>query len=203
VKAKDLKAIVDQGIHAVIEFTEGVNDLEVDPDVRMRCKVLRIDDFHDSGLRLMCDFTEFDQYNRAFAKSNYFDKQGNPTQTWMQQEKYTRETLQAYTLYAGPDDDICVIVDDKYARFWKLYQKENTKESYVSWLERNLKLAMGDTDDLCSSTNKPVAYTSSAKTWWQKHSDRLGSELDWNTFCEVWMAALNEETDPSARPPCL
>ena len=37
------------------------------------------------------------------------------------------------------------------------------------------------------------AYTSAAKTWWQQHSDELGSEMTWDSFCEVWMAALNSE----------
>jgi hypothetical protein len=37
------------------------------------------------------------------------------------------------------------------------------------------------------------AYTSTAKMWWQKNSGRLGSELNWDTFCEIWMASINSE----------
>ena len=39
----------------------------------------------------------------------------------------------------------------------------------------------------------PLAYTSEAKDWWQKHSDELGAVMDWDSFCTVWMAALNNE----------
>lgn len=157
-KIKDLKAVVDQGIQPVVEFTEGVNKLEVDPDVKMRCKVLCVDDSCD-GMRLTCDFTEFDQYNRVYAKHNYFDEKSNPTKTWMQQKSYTPEKLQAYTLYADPEDDICVIVEDKYFLIWQRYQKEQTGESYVRWLERIV--AIQSTEE---STQHIPQQTNSAET---------------------------------------
>lgn len=46
---------------------------------------------------------------------------------------------------------------------------------------------------------RPEAYTSNAKTWWQKNSDRLGSDLDWDTFCEIWMAALSSDDVSTSR----
>lgn len=38
-----------------------------------------------------------------------------------------------------------------------------------------------------------AAYTSVAKDWWQKHSDELGDKMNWDTFCTVWMASINNE----------
>ena len=43
---------------------------------------------------------------------------------------------------------------------------------------------------------KHGACRSNAKTWWQQNSDRLGSDLNWDTFSEVWMAALNSNDVP-------
>jgi len=44
-----------------------------------------------------------------------------------------------------------------------------------------------------------ASYTSNAKTWWQQNSDRLGSDLNWDTFSEVWEVAPAESGSHAAQ----
>ena len=37
----------------------------------------------------------------------------------------------------------------------------------------------------------PAEFTYSAKNYWHKNSDKL--KCDWETFCTIWMASINEE----------
>ena len=44
-----------------------------------------------------------------------------------------------------------------------------------------------------SMTRKcPLAYSSASKNWWQQNSERIGGELNWDVFNEIWMAGYDD-----------
>lgn len=63
------------------------------------------------------------------------------------------------------------------------WTQNGCKEEFIEWLAKRH----------ANRKQFNLAYTSSAKTWWQQNSDRLGSDLTWDAFCEIWLAALNNE----------
>jgi len=38
----------------------------------------------------------------------------------------------------------------------------------------------------------PLAYSSESKNWWQQNSERIGGELNWDVFNEIWMAGYDD-----------
>ncbi len=75
---KDRKTYIGK----VVVFNEKTDIMESDFDIGMKARVLGIDLKDDDVWRVYFDFSEFNEYNKARAKPNYYDERGKPTLTW-------------------------------------------------------------------------------------------------------------------------
>lgn len=118
-----------------VEFVSGVEDLEAYPEAGMRATITSVIRDHDDEdvFIVGLDFTEHDEFNKAFESTNYFDRNGNPTLTAREAGCYLLK------------ENIYVMSSDETTKYFNLidrsplYQKyldEKPSVSYVEWLER-------------------------------------------------------------------
>ena len=88
-------------------------------DRLMRARIVCVDPHPQvladiSGLvKLIFDLSEFDEYNRAFEKANYYDRYGHPTLTARKAGFYPKDGRES--IYFGEDDlvaDYFQLIDD-------------------------------------------------------------------------------------------
>ena len=80
----DLASLVGK----VILFNRLVETTELDYDTGMKTRVVGYQDKGDGCFMLQTDFSEFQQYNEGLMKSNYYDKNGQPTLKWSETAYY-------------------------------------------------------------------------------------------------------------------
>ena len=133
---QEIQALVGKDI----EFQKGVEKYVDDVDAGMRATVLRVTDEMNSDdsdpcLCIHYSFTKFDQYNRPFEGSEYYDKDGKATLTAREAGMYQDEG----TIYVGKDWRECLyVVDSAQGRLFDLFITDKESEvdiSYVAWLE--------------------------------------------------------------------
>ena len=134
--AAELKVHLSAGPIAV-EFGPGIEDFECYAEPKMRAHLVAVDFHQDDVVLLKFEYSEFDEYNKAFESANYFDKNGEPTLT-------AREAG-----YYSIKEDIYVMAhDDLQAKMLTLLNssslaliaefKNSGQKSYVRWLEEQL-----------------------------------------------------------------
>jgi hypothetical protein len=126
----------------VVTFTPKIEDMESYAESGMRARVVSIDtqdthssDKHDHVYKIMFDFSEFDEFNRRFESSNYYDKNGSPTLT-AREAGYYKEQDKIY--FGSPEiwpfEDYFVLADAAQTELLERF-KESGEADYVSWLE--------------------------------------------------------------------
>jgi len=137
-KTKELfeKLSVGQlSVGQILECLPDIEKIETDPDtgMRFRLKDIRIhDEDNNPYYEVVGDFGAFEEFNKPLAKANYYDGNGNPTLTWMQQPTYN-QAKHALNIYLDPKDDVFKVVsNDVYEKFLK----DDPGCSYIEWLER-------------------------------------------------------------------
>jgi hypothetical protein len=85
-----------------VEFTDLVDESEIDFDPRMRAKV--VDAYLSSEedyWKIQVDFSFWEEYNKQFARPNYYDANGEPCLRWHETKFYPDNCLD--TIYYTPD----------------------------------------------------------------------------------------------------
>lgn len=137
--ARELKQLLAAG-PLVIEFGLKADTLESYPDPKMRAHLVSVDLRPDDMAILNVDYTAFEELNKAFELSSYYDKHGNPTLTAREAGEYQ------------PTEDLYVVADEDLEKWIlsvvptssvTLYNEFKTsgQESYVNWLEQQLLAA--------------------------------------------------------------
>jgi hypothetical protein len=138
--ARELKQLLAAG-PLVIEFGEKIETLEAYPDAKMRAHLVSVVlQQPDDVAVLSVDYSAFDEFNKAFEQSNYFDKGGQPTLTARQAGYYRLQD----NLYVMADDDLeagilSLLPTNSLALFNEFLS--SGQASYVSWLEEKLLAA--------------------------------------------------------------
>jgi hypothetical protein len=81
---KNLKELIGK----VIEFNDEVEYTEIDFDSKMRAKVISAEMTDEDVFKLELDFSEYEEYNKEHMKSNYWDKNHQPTLKWCETRYY-------------------------------------------------------------------------------------------------------------------
>jgi hypothetical protein len=75
-------------------FNKGIEDLEAYPETGMRATVIGFSVERDDVGKVRVSYKKFDEYNKQFESSNYYDAQGKPVLTARESGNYNEgETL--------------------------------------------------------------------------------------------------------------
>ena len=140
-KYSEFIKMIDNGLQPVIEFTKEIEELDLDIDAGMRCKVLSCSEpsKDDITVTLKCDLNEFRKYNEPFAKANFYDKNGNPILKWFDTLQYPKDGI--YNIYIDTTDEyelLFNVVEESI--HYRRYIESESKLSYVNWLEKRLNI---------------------------------------------------------------
>lgn len=135
-------------IDSVITFKKGCEDLESYFEAGMKAKITGIsivkpeENESDLVYKVNLDYSQFDDYNKSFETSNYYNKTGVPCLTAREAGLYNVQD----TLYLGSDnilswnnyfevghDSVSNRMFDRYSR-----RTSDTELSYLKWLETQL-----------------------------------------------------------------
>lgn len=133
-KGKELAQMVSGGSRMVVTFLSPVLDKEAYLEPGMRGRLAGISDLNGEIFKLQVDLSEFDEFNKQFESSNYFDKNGHACLTARQVGYYKSPKEQ---IYIGYDEEIDFIEIDGADRvsLHEEYVKSGSGLHYVQWLE--------------------------------------------------------------------
>lgn len=127
-----LKELVIGGKVAV-EFGKEVYELEAYVEPKMRAHVIGVTIQPDDVAIIKLDYTAFEDFNKAFEESNYYDKLGNPTLTAREAGKY--DVLDDIYVSAIADlEGTLTLIDSSRVELLAEFQASGEK-SYLQWLE--------------------------------------------------------------------
>lgn len=136
-----------------IEFNKKVEDLEAYPEKGMRATVLSCDVSREDEdlIKVTVSYAKFDEYNKQFESSNYYDKDGNPVLNARQAGVY-KETETLYTDSAD-SHQWCTLLKPEFADLITEWKKDSQDkgESYNAWATKKLIEAREQIEDLMDS----------------------------------------------------
>jgi hypothetical protein len=131
-----LRIALAQGIQMDVQCKKLVEDLEAYPEegVRLTIKSVSSGDVNDV---VKCEVTyeKFDDINRPYESSNYFDKSGNAKLTARESGNYTINETLYFMTDSDPND---YFVELNVGPLFKAYNanRKDSSETYVQYLER-------------------------------------------------------------------
>lgn len=135
---KELHHLIQSGVHPVITCQKKVEELENYAEPSMRARIIGSALRHADVVTLNLDFTEFDEYNKAFESSNYYDRAGQAVLTAREAGQYSLK--QEYYVMASDEMEPYMVVTEANAlALLKAYQDSGEKTPYSEWLERRVK----------------------------------------------------------------
>lgn len=145
-KTKELVELVKEGARPIIKINDANGVLE-GPDHGMYGRIVGVgdEDIWERGISTMpfiVDFLEFTEQNKSFAVHNWYDKNGHPTLTWMEMDRYEKDAKNhvIYEMYTDNSEysDVShleIVSDNKWMNE---YLDSKSEMSYVVWLENKL-----------------------------------------------------------------
>ena len=145
-ETKDLVQLVKQGVQPIIKINDAEGVLD-GPDYGMLGRIISVGDEDEwesgnSTVTFDIDFLEFTDYNKTLAKSDWYDKNGNPTLTWMQTPQYNKDAKRytVYEMYVENSEyantSYIEVVDNN--KWFNNYLESKSEVSYTRWLELQL-----------------------------------------------------------------
>jgi hypothetical protein len=131
---KDLHQLINDGVHPVVTGQKKVEDLENYLEPGMRARLIGSTLKHDDVVTLKLDFTEFDEYNKQFESSNYYDRAGQPVLNAREAGHYTPK-MDCYVMATDDMDDYMTFTESATLALMKEYTASEVKGTYVEWLE--------------------------------------------------------------------
>ena len=132
---KKLMGLVIDGLKPVVTFKKPVEDQEGYMECGMRGRLVGVREVDRSGdtICFQLDLREFDDFNKTFERSNYYDKGGQPTLTAREAGFYKPDE----TVYVASVDEIdCFEVEaSEGLALYGRYTAEASGKTYVQWLE--------------------------------------------------------------------
>ena len=123
-----------------IEFNKGVENLETYYEYAepgMRATITDIVKQHDGVMIVRLDYTNYDEFNKAFESYNYYDSNNNATLNARQAGKYsTRDSM--YIIPENETEKYFTIISHQNNKLYNLYKSENNKLTYIAWLENHV-----------------------------------------------------------------
>lgn len=132
---REIATQVNAGATFSVSCKKLVEDLESYPEENMRAVIVGANVRDDEVMTLKVNYSEFDEFNKALEKSNYYDKAGQPTLTAREANQY--KVIEE--LYMHPDfkfSDYFELLDPAKLHLVSRHAREaEPGQSYISWLE--------------------------------------------------------------------
>lgn len=147
-KTKDLVELVKQGAQPIIRIKDEQGALE-GPDTGMIGRIISVgaEDVWERGestIPFVVDFLEFTEHNKSYAVANWYDKNGLPSLTWMETDRYEKDA-KSHTIYEMyvekseyADIEYLELVEEN--KWLNKYIESDSTMSYTQWLESQLEL---------------------------------------------------------------
>lgn len=139
-KGKELRELVNSGINPVVEFTEGIDELEMRWNHGMRGYVIGVSESDNADcVTIRIDEKEYTEYNKQMEIADWRKENGGEyIYKWSDLNK-PNEHEGDYNFYESENEELydIKIVDDDRVRIFNQYKSEieSDKMSYVEWLE--------------------------------------------------------------------
>jgi len=131
----DLLKQLQAGQKPVVELREGILDKESYGEPNMRARIISASGPDRDGVtRVMFDFGEFDEHNRAVESFNYYDKSGQPTLTAREAGFYKPVDHMYFDADEELERHLTLVGADQQALFQR-FKESGASSSYVVWLE--------------------------------------------------------------------
>ena len=131
---KEFSEMVRSGVYPVITFRKGIEDSEGYAEAGMRAKVISAVIKHDDCVLITVDFSQFDEFNKSYESSNYYDKNGNAVWTARQAEQY--KVVDSWYLDASTEfSHYAEVTNSDSLKLFQEFSESNTDKTYVEWLE--------------------------------------------------------------------
>lgn len=128
-----------------IEFKKKIAELEQYPEPSMRAYMLSANDSDGDGIgSIIFDYNKFDEYNKQYESSNYYDPSQVPCFTARQANLYAPNEVLYFMLDDDPNDYIKVATVSKYYEQYLVNRKDD--QTYIEYLEGCLAHAEGVID---------------------------------------------------------
>lgn len=136
----------DTLIGKVVQFTKEAEDFECYAEANMRARIVSVDvsdgsKYVDPNCRLIkiiVDYSEFDEYNQRLESSNYYNKYGIACLNAREAGQYqSQETLYAGWYVEFPPELYFKLVDEKVNRLAEAFRVSGAK-NYIEWLESQI-----------------------------------------------------------------
>jgi hypothetical protein len=133
-------------MNKVVEFAADIEDMEAYSEKGMRARIVSIecedllsDDKHEHIYKITFDYSDFDDFNKDFESSNYYDNHGNPCLTARQANQYK----QTETIYFGspelfPFENYFSLIDGEREKLVNKFNAQTEETNYVRWLEAQI-----------------------------------------------------------------
>lgn len=125
-----LKAMAQS--RAAVQLSKLIEECEGYAEEGMRARVIKVDVEDEDVFCVTLDFSDFDEYNRQFESSNYYDKAGSPTLTAREAGQYKQQEDYCFGLDALEQ---LQLVPEARTNLLARWRNEAPTKSYVEWLE--------------------------------------------------------------------
>jgi hypothetical protein len=135
----ELAQIIRSGVVFQVQMKKLIESCDSYPEENMRATIAgEVIDTEDNFFRILFDYTAYDEYNKAFESSNYYDKNGKACLTARQSGYYQIKETLWFRGDSNPNDYFEVIPGSQ-SKWMKLFMKERLdEETYAHFLERKL-----------------------------------------------------------------
>lgn len=133
-KFKELDRMINDGVRPVVTGQKKIEHLENYMEPGMRARIVGSVLLHDDVVKLKLDFTEFDEYNKQFETSNYYDKDGAAVLTAREAGHYSL-TMDCYVMSSDDMEEYLSVTEAKSLALLNYYKTSGFEGTYVDWLE--------------------------------------------------------------------
>ena len=125
-----------------VEFTNEIRYMECYAEKGMRANITNITIECDC-ICVYFDYTQFDDYNKQFESSNYYDNKGNPVLSAREAGYYRGKEAIYFDLNADPNNYFSEVGNPHSALYNAYLEDRSSGETYIAFLERVAKEALG------------------------------------------------------------
>ena len=124
-----------------VECRKKVEDLEDYADTGMRLTITGSRESYDGIVILEVSYEKYDEFNKAFEKHNYYDKEGQPRLNAREAGYYKAKDTMYVMNTDNPNEYFLSLEDSANKWIQEYFVRRHKDETYVAFLERTLSEA--------------------------------------------------------------
>lgn len=138
---RELMDSFDRQKPMTIEFKKEISNMECYAEKGIRANISKITLSHDC-VCVYFDYSDFDNYNKQFETSGYYDTQRNPVLTAREAGFYHEKESIYFDQDSKPNDFFVEVGDSNNSLYAAFSEKKLSGETYMAFLERMAKQAL-------------------------------------------------------------